>query len=387
MKAKRTLQNSLIVATCIILISIAWSRPSFAEGSLGRDPGEHAYGVNRKVNSSFYKFGSENRGYTGVTGHFSAAVVASPPSKWPTSDPENYNHYNTKPTAYLGSHTGESSNQVDAGIQYYSDKVTYPSGKILLPGWGPFINCKGNLVTPAEGVFDPVSGKYYWEGYRDSASGIDYTMTYRVVGSGSDKGKVKITVDGGAFDNLGFYGMLNSMPERPTSAGQLFPPRTATDAPIIYANSGDINALHMKRVIGITQGNTQTYELDGSLLIGTFSNGKLFKQDGSSEDWSYSAVEQSQTGYDVPETAKDAQWDNDDTLASTYIVTFPNIQAYSGNGFNLDASAAQAAARKNADPSKYLQENDTSRYSNETIQVTLYSATRMKGKSTVRQAN
>jgi len=122
----------------------------------------------------------------------------------------------------------------------------------------------------------------------------------------------------------------------------------------------------------------------------------VHKKGSTWTDWDESIVNQTKTGYDVGETEKDAQLDKKDTVKSQYILTFPNIQdtyqIKQADGtfktYTLNAGDGAKDARYNADPSKYLWENDKSRYIEETVKISFRSATKVEGKeSTVRSAN
>lgn len=375
----------------LLLLIAALSYPALAEGTLNRTPGE--YGINRRVNT-------ETTGYIGVQGTFHASIAEAPPLVRLSKEEEkahpleNANHYKSTPTCYLGSHlSGKVSKQVDAGLQYYTDTPVYPNHDKLHPGWGAFINYNRITPTPKKAKTGP--NGLFWEGYRDSwtaQSNVDYKLQYKV-NTTDHEGFVVLNVNGGALSSIPEFTWSNKDLKvyLPTSDGQQFP--TFNDGNRVYLDSDSLNTLAVKRVLGMTQGNVTTYELDGSAMTGTFKEGQVFKIGGSWVDWPYDIVAQDETGYDVDQNAKDAKWggkDGEDTIFSQYILTFPNIQAYSGNGFNLDAPAAQDAARKpdtSANPSKYLQENNTSRYTQETVKISLRSATKMTGeKSNPRSA-
>ncbi|MEO6907650.1 MAG: hypothetical protein ABI210_07140 [Abditibacteriaceae bacterium] len=355
----------------MLLFIAMLSYPALAEGTLNRTPKE--YGVNRRVNSNA-------AGYIGAKGTYHASIAETPPlvllskKEEQTYPYKNANHYKSTPTCYLGSHTPGGGKQVDAGLQYYNDSPVYPNHDMLHPGWGAFINYKSKTPTPKIAKIGGPTG-LFWEGYRDSytsQSNVDYKMQYKV-NTTKYKGYVVLSVNGGALNAIPQFTWSNKDTNiyLPTSAGQIFP--SFADGMSIYSAT-DLNSLAVKRVIGMTQGNVATYALDGSTMTGTYKDGQVFKYGGAKwENWTTDMVDPGDTGYDVDENAKDAQWNNTNTMASQYILTFPNIQAYN----NLTAQEAQADARTNTAPTTELKENGNSRYVEETVKISLRSATKV----------
>ncbi|MEO6908424.1 MAG: hypothetical protein ABI210_11095, partial [Abditibacteriaceae bacterium] len=118
---------------------------------------------------------------------------------------------------------------------------------------------------------------------------------------------------------------------------------------------------------------------------------------GASKDtwtqWTPSIVDQTKTGYDVDQNAKDAKWggnNGQDTIKSQYILTFPQIdELKDAKGKTiLTAEEARNDARTDTPHSRTATENKSSRYVHETVKISLRSATKITGEaSKVRAAN
>lgn len=296
----------------------------------------------------------------------------------PTTHHQTANTYSSLATAYLGS-TGSA--EADAGIQYYN-------GDRYDPGWGAFIKAgSGNTSTPK--VYDGTT----WSGVHAASTSFD--LEYYIDES---DGSVWVKVSGleGITDAFPYpddpRGYLDKL--TPTT-GDVFPADEDKLSDIYDTNN--LDSVRVKRVVGITQGartgqdkNTFTYALDGSITTIIYENGWVRENGASWTHWSPSIVYQTPTGYDAGQDEKDAQWSDQDTLKSQYILTFPNIDELRDidNNVILSAAAARAKARMDTPQSYTLTEGGNSRYVHETLKISLRSATKITGeKSKPRSAS
>lgn len=365
--------QKILLPLLLLIIGIFLSNIiAFAEGGGKRTPAN--YGINRRVNSNI------GEGLIGVSGNFTfdletpITTIEDPFFNASPKNPLSGNLYRATPTYYLGSY---GPGEVDAGLQYYSDIVRYPEGRTLHLGWGAFIRHRDSatgidyFITPKTYIIS--EEQEWWEGFRDNSSS-SYNLSYQI----NSNGHVEVSVSGDVLDFTFPWTKTdyNSIPS-PTH-NQFFP--SASDSDKVYSS---LNNVGVKRVIGMTQGNVATYELDGSVLVGTYSKGKVLKSSHGWIDWESAHVNDTPTGYDVGENERDARWNNQETLHSQLILTFPNIESYKYDNpqgtFTIGAEQTRNIARTNDWPTKFLTQNKKSRYVNETIKISLRSATRMVG--------
>jgi len=232
------------------------------------------------------------------------------------------------------------------------------------------------FVTPKKFVISGTNKE--WEGFREKSSTTSFDLTYLI----KNNGHVELTVSGGAL-NFTIPWTTQKLNDITNPANDEFYPQVAASSQA-YSSLSDVG---VKRVVGVTQGNVATYKLDGTVFTGTYSAGQVY-QNGAWRSWTPDDVGgagENGTGYDVAQDDKDAKWNDTETLSSQLILTFPSIQAYtyqqSGTTYTIPADVAQQKARTDEWPTKLLTENDKSRYVEETIKISLRSATKMVGEA------
>lgn len=356
-------QKIVLIATVSAVLGLP-TLPVGAEGALNI----RSFGANRRAVST--------PSYVLVQGNFQVTdfnlpqvdgVYTSPEVRIPGDPLARVRRVNSKPTFYLGAQgsgfpaeAGLQFEWEDAEISWGSPAFTHPAGWIAFMRWH---DSTGNRWQQA---WEAKNGAYV--SWRDSTELIESSLKFQVHQQGS------LSLEVGAMGENGTTMWSNPLtPQQWTDAGNPDPtgiyPADRADADAVFSPD-ELDSLRVRRVIGITQGNEggegfHGYS-DGSRFACTYSTGRIGRYNASSPDnpilqyWSWSSnasynrVNQNETGFDVAEPIPGTP----PAGQPTYKIDFPNVNN-------------PAVARNNIVTSYQLTENNTSRYMEETVRITL----------------
>lgn len=222
-------------AVALAVFSLAFSRGAQAQHDSAPTGGQHAYGVNRRVETGSGIKG-DTTGYGGISGTFSEPDMAAD---------SVFNPTDSAPQFYLGLGCDTPDVQLDAGLVYEA-RLTYLGVADKKVGkWQSFINYEGSTPEQANGR-DPDDSRKFWSVPRGSLG--DRTVSVAV----SEDGTMTLSVSGGTTD-----------------------PQDVPVTEKLPVTSDVAKGLYVKRVTAMTQKGTyvldNTWIKNSTFTIGTIS--------------------------------------------------------------------------------------------------------------------